>query len=80
MNHVALPSGTPVPTLGLGTWRMGESSASRRAEVAAVRLAIDLVYRLFDTAEKAADKAEDSAASSDKSADKAEKAASDTKK
>jgi len=51
MNHVALPSGTPVPTLGLGTWRMGESSASRRTEVAAIRLAIDLGYRLFDTAE-----------------------------
>jgi len=51
MNHLALPSGTLVPTLGLGTWRMGESTASRRAEVAAIRLAIDLGYRLFDTAE-----------------------------
>ncbi|WP_457336006.1 aldo/keto reductase [Rhizobacter sp. P5_C2] len=51
MNHVALPSGTTVPTLGLGTWRMGESAAARRAEVAAIRLAIDLGYRLFDTAE-----------------------------
>ena len=51
MDHLALPSGTAVPTLGLGTWRMGESSASRRAEVAAIRLAIDLGYRLFDTAE-----------------------------
>jgi len=51
MNHLALPSGTSVPTLGLGTWRMGESAASRRAEVAAIRLAIDFGYRLFDTAE-----------------------------
>ena len=51
MNHVALPSGTPVPSLGLGTWRMGESAAARRGEVAAIRLAIDLGYRLFDTAE-----------------------------
>lgn len=51
MNHLALPSGTSVPTLGLGTWRMGESAAARRGEVAAIRLAIDLGYRLFDTAE-----------------------------
>jgi diketogulonate reductase-like aldo/keto reductase len=40
-----------MPVLGLGTWRMGEASASRNAEVAAVRSAIDMGYRLIDTAE-----------------------------
>jgi diketogulonate reductase-like aldo/keto reductase len=40
-----------MPVLGLGTWRMGEASASRNAEVAAVRTAIDMGYRLIDTAE-----------------------------
>ncbi len=51
MNRVALPSGTLVPSLGLGTWRMGESRSARAAEVAAVRSAIEIGYRLFDTAE-----------------------------
>jgi diketogulonate reductase-like aldo/keto reductase len=40
-----------MPVLGLGTWRMGESAARRGAELAAVRTAVDLGYRLFDTAE-----------------------------
>lgn len=40
-----------MPVLGLGTWRMGEVSGRRKAEVAAVREAIALGYRLFDTAE-----------------------------
>jgi diketogulonate reductase-like aldo/keto reductase len=39
------------PAIGLGTWRMGESARSRAAEVVAVRQAIELGYRLFDTAE-----------------------------
>lgn len=40
-----------MPSLGLGTWRMGESRARRTAEVAAVRTALELGYRLIDTAE-----------------------------
>jgi diketogulonate reductase-like aldo/keto reductase len=40
-----------VPALGLGTWRMGESARSRAAEIEAVRLALDIGYRLIDTAE-----------------------------
>ncbi len=40
-----------MPVLGLGTWRMGEDAARRAAEVAAVREAIVLGYRLIDTAE-----------------------------
>ena len=51
MNTLSLPDGSPIPRLGLGTWRMGESRASRAAEVAAVRSAIEIGYRLFDTAE-----------------------------
>ncbi len=39
------------PALGLGTWRMGEAARTRSAEVAAVRLAIELGYRLIDSAE-----------------------------
>lgn len=39
------------PALGLGTWRLGENARTRPAEVAAVRLAIDIGYRLIDTAE-----------------------------
>jgi len=48
---VALPTGERVPALGLGTWRMGESSSTRDSEIAAIRHAIDIGYRLFDTAE-----------------------------
>ncbi len=49
--HTRLPNGETVPTLGLGTWRMGETARSRRQEIAAVRLALDLGCRLIDTAE-----------------------------
>ncbi len=51
MKTVRLPGGEAVPALGLGTWHMGESARSKPAEVAAVRLAIEIGYRLFDTAE-----------------------------
>ena len=51
MKQVKLASGDLVPALGLGTWRMGESSSKSSAEVGAIRHAIDLGYRLFDTAE-----------------------------
>lgn len=40
-----------MPRLGLGTWGMGESAARRRTEVAAIRTAIGMGYRLIDTAE-----------------------------
>jgi diketogulonate reductase-like aldo/keto reductase len=52
MKTVHLPGhAAPVPALGLGTWRLGESPPSRSAEVAAVRRALELGYRLIDTAE-----------------------------
>jgi diketogulonate reductase-like aldo/keto reductase len=40
-----------MPVFGLGTWRMGESSRLRQAEVEALRLGLDLGVRLIDTAE-----------------------------
>ena len=51
MNHVHLPDGTRLPPIGLGTWRLGESAAKRAADVAAVRSAIEMGYRVVDTAE-----------------------------
>jgi diketogulonate reductase-like aldo/keto reductase len=52
MKTVRLPGGAAaVPALGLGTWRLGESARARSAEVAAVRRALELGYRLIDTAE-----------------------------
>ena len=52
MRRVQLPGGRQaMPALGAGTWRLGESSRSRASEVAALRTAVALGYRLFDTAE-----------------------------
>jgi diketogulonate reductase-like aldo/keto reductase len=41
--------------IGLGTWPIGESGAQRDYEIAAVRHALDIGYRLLDTAENYAD-------------------------
>jgi diketogulonate reductase-like aldo/keto reductase len=51
MRTVTLKSGGKVPVLGVGTWRMGERKSERAAELAALRLALDLGVRLIDTAE-----------------------------
>jgi diketogulonate reductase-like aldo/keto reductase len=52
MDMVTLPDGrTCWPVLGLGTWRLGEQARRRRDEVAAVRSALELGYRLIDSAE-----------------------------
>jgi len=48
---VTFPGNARVPSFGLGTWRMGESAARRKREVAAVRAAIDIGWRVIDTAE-----------------------------
>ncbi|UCE32981.1 MAG: aldo/keto reductase, partial [Burkholderiales bacterium] len=48
---VSLPGGETVPALGLGTWRMGDSRATRAGEVAALARGIDLGMTLIDTAE-----------------------------
>jgi diketogulonate reductase-like aldo/keto reductase len=47
----ALPSGTKIPTFGLGTWRMGEDDRVRADEVKALRHGIDSGVTLIDTAE-----------------------------
>jgi diketogulonate reductase-like aldo/keto reductase len=51
MRYVTLKSGDKVPVLGLGTWRMGERTSERAAEVAAIKLGLDHGIRLVDTAE-----------------------------
>ena len=51
MRTITFPGGAAVPALGLGTWHMGESGRTRRAEVHAVRRALELGYRVIDTAE-----------------------------
>src|SRR5512139_2864778 len=48
---LSLPDGSPMPRFGLGTWRMGERHSAHAGELAALRLALELGYRLFDTAE-----------------------------
>ena len=48
---VTLPDGTQVPALGQGTWHMGETRRDQAAEVAALRLGIELGMTLIDTAE-----------------------------
>jgi len=40
-----------LPRLGMGTWHMGERAANRPAEVAALRLGLELGMSLIDTAE-----------------------------
>ncbi|MDQ0568872.1 diketogulonate reductase-like aldo/keto reductase [Variovorax paradoxus] len=51
MRTLPLSHANELPVLGLGTWRMGEVANRRSAEVAAVREAIGMGYRLIDTAE-----------------------------
>jgi len=48
-------TGVSVPVIGQGTWAMGESRASRKAEVGALRLGIELGIIHLDTAEMYAD-------------------------
>jgi diketogulonate reductase-like aldo/keto reductase len=51
VSEVILPSGEKVPQLGQGTWHMGESGRTRKDEVAALSLGLDLGMTLIDTAE-----------------------------
>ena len=46
-----LPDGSSIPVFGLGTWGMGETRARFDAEVAALRIGLDLGVSLIDTAE-----------------------------
>ncbi len=51
MRTVSLPDGEQIPSLGQGTWMMGERSDRRSEEIAALRLGVDLGMTLIDTAE-----------------------------
>lgn len=50
-HSLVLSNGITIPTLGQGTWFMGESRATRAAEAAALKHGIDLGMTLIDTAE-----------------------------
>lgn len=51
MRQTLLPDGTPLPVLGLGTWRLGEDASTSLHEVRTMHAAIAMGYRLIDTAE-----------------------------
>ncbi len=51
MKDFILPSGNPMPRLGLGTWYMGENPRTRKQEVEALRFGIEYGARLVDCAE-----------------------------
>ena len=51
MKTLPLRSGKEVPILGQGTWRMGEKSSQKQAEINALKLGLDLGMTLIDTAE-----------------------------
>lgn len=51
MKTIPLPSGQAIPVLGMGTWRMGESTKHKTQEIAALRHGLDLGMTLIDTAE-----------------------------
>jgi diketogulonate reductase-like aldo/keto reductase len=55
MRSVTLLNGTTVPSLGLGTWYMGEQRNARAHEVKALQAGLDLGLNLIDTAEMYAD-------------------------
>jgi diketogulonate reductase-like aldo/keto reductase len=52
---IALPDGTPMPALGVGTWGYAENAARRQDEIDALRAALDAGLTLVDTAEMYAD-------------------------
>jgi diketogulonate reductase-like aldo/keto reductase len=51
MRFVTLSDGDKMPVLGLGTWMMGERRSDAAAEIAALKLGLDLGMNLIDTAE-----------------------------
>jgi diketogulonate reductase-like aldo/keto reductase len=51
IRSLSLPSGRQMPVLGQGTWGMGEKRTQFDAEVAALKLGLDLGMTLIDTAE-----------------------------
>jgi diketogulonate reductase-like aldo/keto reductase len=55
LRKIPLPSGETIVVLGQGTWGMGEDRRKRKAELAALRLGLDVGMTLIDTAEMYAD-------------------------
>ena len=51
MRTIRLKSGQSLPSLGMGTWRMGENSKDFDDEVLALRHGLGLGFSLIDTAE-----------------------------
>lgn len=51
IRQTILPDGTKVPSLGQGTWFMGENRGKREAEIEALRYGIEHGMTLLDTAE-----------------------------
>ncbi|MEM1393700.1 MAG: aldo/keto reductase [Cyanobacteria bacterium P01_H01_bin.150] len=51
MKKIHLSTGRNIPVLGQGTWRMGEDSSQKEAEIAALCLGLDMGMTLIDTAE-----------------------------
>ena len=51
MRRIELFDTVEVPVIGQGTWRMGDDIRQRDAEIASLRLGIDLGMTLIDTAE-----------------------------
>ncbi len=51
MHSIELLGGERVPSLGQGTWNMGEKSEQRSHEISALRAGVDLGMTLIDTAE-----------------------------
>jgi diketogulonate reductase-like aldo/keto reductase len=48
---IALPDGETIPSLGIGTWNMGDSRQARADEIAALQMAVELGMTVVDTAE-----------------------------
>ncbi|MDR7031015.1 aldo/keto reductase [Rhizobium rosettiformans] len=51
MKRVTLPDAEVVPSMGQGTWKMGERAERRSDEIAALRAGVELGLTLIDTAE-----------------------------
>lgn len=51
MEYREVVPGVEIPVLGIGTWHMGESNATRAQEIQAIRKAIELGMTHIDTAE-----------------------------
>jgi diketogulonate reductase-like aldo/keto reductase len=52
---LTLPDGTVLPSIGQGTWRMGEDPRMKEKEIKALQLGLDLGMKVIDTAEMYAD-------------------------